>query len=182
MSKRLGIPQLHDNNEKTPVGRDTINNSCPATEDIILAETIKQEMDLDLEEEFVQDENCNLDSQKKDQDQSPLEKSPETEKNMSHLIQNSSLLFKCDKCQRSFSSKDKLKDHKSLHFNVDLVDKLIKIKIDEMLIKDKLQLIKDKKGKLIKHKKDRHNRRCKYCNKQFATEMKLREHRNICHK
>ena len=104
-------------------------------------------MDLDLEEEFVQDENCNPDSQKKDQGQLPLEKSPETEKNRSHLIQNSSLLFKCDKCQRSFSSKDKLKYHKSLHFSVDQVDKLIMLKIDEMLIKDKLQLIKHKKGK-----------------------------------
>ena len=29
-------------------------------EGFILAEAIKQEMDLDLEEEFVQDENCNL--------------------------------------------------------------------------------------------------------------------------
>ena len=180
LSKRLGMPQLH-NNEKTEYVRDTINNSCPETEEIILAETIKQEMDLDLEEEFVQDENCNLDSHKGDRGQSPLEKYPETEKNMSHLIQNSPL-FKCDKCQMSFSLKDKLKYHKSLHFSVDQVDKLIKLKMDEKLIKDKLQLIKQQRDKLIKHKKDRHDRRCKYCNKQFATERKFREHRNICHK
>ena len=39
LSKRLGIPQLHGNNEKTEDVHDTINNSCPETVDIILAET-----------------------------------------------------------------------------------------------------------------------------------------------
>ena len=67
LSERLGIPQL--NNEKTEDVRDTINNSCPATEDIILAKAIKQEIDLYVEEEFGQDENFNQDSEKEDQGQ-----------------------------------------------------------------------------------------------------------------
>ena len=106
----------------------------------------------------------------------------------------------------SFSSKDELRDHESLHLipesmkinnnkpqnNVkpsetqplpfpcttpqcnkfyDSIDKLYEhMKNENKLLKqeiDELQLLL--KDKLIKHKKDG-LRRCKYCNKQFATE------------
>ena len=105
-----------------------------------------------------------------------------------------SSLFNCDECHMSFSSGDQLADHESLHYSPEPVKinpkpagaNNVKSSHKQALLfpctAPQCNKSYESMDKLIKHQKDKHERRCKDCNKQFPTEKKFREHRNIRHK